>query len=82
MSANALVPTLFGVFGLFIAFLVYQSVKKYPEGEAKVAEIGDQIHLGAMVFMRREYRMLAWFCISIPQASIKASASPIRSARF
>ncbi|MDH5354940.1 MAG: sodium-translocating pyrophosphatase, partial [Gammaproteobacteria bacterium] len=36
-------------------------VKKHPEGEGKVVEIGNQIHLGAMVFMKREYKMLAMF---------------------
>jgi len=63
MSANALVPAIFGALGLFVAYYIYQKVKEFPEGEAKVADIGDQIHLGAMVFMRREYKMLFWFCL-------------------
>ena len=63
MSFNALIPTLFGVFGLVIAYFIFQKVKEYPEGEAKVKEIGDQIHLGAMVFMRTEYRILFWFVL-------------------
>jgi K(+)-stimulated pyrophosphate-energized sodium pump len=44
------------------AYFIYQAVKKYPAGEAKVAAISDAIHLGAMVFMRREYKMLGIFC--------------------
>jgi len=56
-----LLPPVFGVLGLFAAFLTYAQVKKYPEGEGKVVEIGNQIHLGAMVFMAREYKMLAIF---------------------
>ena len=63
MSFNALIPTLFGVFGLVVAYFIFQKVKEYPEGDAKVKEIGDQIHLGAMVFMRTEYRILFWFCL-------------------
>jgi K(+)-stimulated pyrophosphate-energized sodium pump len=63
MSFNALIPTLFGVFGLVVAYFIFQKVKEYPEGEAKVKEIGDQIHLGAMVFMRTEYRILFWFAL-------------------
>lgn len=55
-------PVLFGVVGLAMAYWIFQKVKEYPEGEAKVAEIAEQIHLGAMVFMRREYKMLFWFC--------------------
>ena len=56
-----LLPPIFGVLGLFAAFLVYGQVKKHPEGEGKVVAIGNQIHLGAMVFMKREYTMLAMF---------------------
>ncbi len=63
MSANALIPTLFGIIGLVAAYFIFQKVKEYPEGDAKVKEIGDQIHLGAMVFMRTEYRILMWFVV-------------------
>jgi K(+)-stimulated pyrophosphate-energized sodium pump len=56
-----LLPPIFGVLGLFAAFLTYGQVKKHPEGEGKVVEIGNQIHLGAMVFMKREYKMLVMF---------------------
>jgi K(+)-stimulated pyrophosphate-energized sodium pump len=63
MSANALIPALFGVIGLVVAYFIFQKVKEYPEGEAGVKDIGDQIHLGAMVFMRTEYRILSWFAL-------------------
>ena len=62
MSANVW-PVIFGLVGLGTAWYIYQKVKEFPEGEAKIAEIAEQIHLGAMVFMRREYTMLAWFCL-------------------
>ena len=55
------IPPALGVAGLFIAFILYGMVKKWPVGEGKVAEIGEEIHLGAMVFIRREYSMLAIF---------------------
>ncbi len=54
-------PPVLGVAGLVIAFILYGMVKKWPAGEGKVAEIGEEIHLGAMVFIRREYSMLAMF---------------------
>lgn len=60
MDVN-LLPPIFGVLGLVAAFITYGQVKKHPEGEGKVVEIGNQIHLGAMVFMKREYKMLAMF---------------------
>ncbi len=54
-------PPILGVFGLVCAFVVYLLMMRNPAGEGKVQKIGDQIHLGAMVFMRREYLMLAIF---------------------
>jgi K(+)-stimulated pyrophosphate-energized sodium pump len=63
MSFNALVPVVFGAIGLIVAYFIYQKVREYPEGESKVVEIGEEIHLGAMVFMRREYLMLFWFAL-------------------
>ena len=62
MSLSALFPILLGVFGLGGAFYLYKEVLKYPGGEDKIARIAEQIHLGAMVFMRREYKILAIFC--------------------
>ena len=58
----ALPPTL-GVLGLIIAFVIYQMVLRYDPGDGLVKKIGDQIHLGAMVFMHREYKMLGLFCL-------------------
>ena len=56
-----LIPPLFGVIGLVFAVIIYALVKRYDEGEDNVKKIADAIHNGAMVFMRREYSMLAIF---------------------
>ena len=56
-----IIPVLLGGVGLIVASFLYRTVKKYPAGEGKVVEIGEAIHLGAMVFMRREYTILAVF---------------------
>jgi len=61
MSLEALIPTTLGVLGLVAAFYVYSIVKAYPGGTGRVAEIGAEIHHGAMVFMRREYTVLGIF---------------------
>ncbi|TDJ22995.1 MAG: sodium-translocating pyrophosphatase [Gammaproteobacteria bacterium] len=61
MEFSTMLPPIIGVLGLFAAKFTYELVKKYPEGEGKVIEIGNQIHLGAMVFMKREYEMLSIF---------------------
>jgi len=61
MNNSIYIPPLFGVLGLVTAFIIYIKIKRYPAGEGKVIEIGEQIHLGAMVFMKREYTMLGIF---------------------
>ena len=61
MTDNMILPPLLGLIGLAFAFIIYFVVKKYPEGDDKIKKIGDAIHSGAMVFMHREYRMLALF---------------------
>ena len=60
---ESMIPAIFGGVGLIIALILYQIVKKYPAGEGKVIEIGEAIHLGAMVFMKREYTVLSLFII-------------------
>jgi K(+)-stimulated pyrophosphate-energized sodium pump len=56
-----LYPPILGVAGLVVAFVIYHILTGHNHGDGKVKHIGDQIHLGAMVFMRREYKMLAMF---------------------
>jgi K(+)-stimulated pyrophosphate-energized sodium pump len=59
------IPPLLGVLGLFVAYYLYHLVKGYAGGEGKVAEIAEAIHDGAMVFMRREYSVLAVFVVVV-----------------
>ena len=61
MLGNLMLPPILGIAGLVFALIIFTIVKKYPEGEANIKKIADQIHLGAMVFMKREYMMLAGF---------------------
>ena len=63
LLSNPLLPVALGIIGLIAALIVYGTVKASPAGEGKVKEIGDEIHLGAMVFMSAEYSRLAIFCI-------------------
>ena len=55
------IPPLFGIAGLIVAYVIYGLVTRYDEGDEKIQKIADAIHDGAMVFMRREYTMLALF---------------------
>ncbi len=52
---------IFGFFGLIVAWKVYEYVDDQPEGNEKMMEIADTIHEGSMVFLSREYKVLAWF---------------------
>ena len=61
MLDTTLVPPLLGVLGMIVAVIIYGLVKRYDEGDAAIRKIADAIHEGAMVFMRREYTMLAIF---------------------
>ena len=61
MELNLIYPPLLGIFGLVVALLLFVLVMRYDGGSDEVKKIGDQIHLGAMVFMRREYTYLALF---------------------
>ena len=57
----ALFPPILGLIGMIAAFVVYKLVMKYPDGEDKVKKIGDQIHSGALAFMKTEYKYLLVF---------------------
>ena len=59
----SLISVILGLLGLLSAYFVYLKVRSSSEGEGRVKEIGDEIHLGAMVFMSAEYKRLAIFCI-------------------
>ena len=61
MGSMLIIPPLFGMAGLLAALFIYLIVLKYDGGIDKVKKIADQIHLGAMVFMRREYSYLFIF---------------------
>ena len=60
-----LLPILVGVAGLCVALAIYLVVTKFPEGDAEVKKIGDQIHLGAMTFMKTEYTYLTIFALVV-----------------
>ena len=61
MDSMLIIPPIFGIAGLLVALFLYLVVLRYDGGTDKVMKIADQIHLGAMVFMRREYSYLFLF---------------------
>jgi len=61
MTDLSLIPPIFGIVGLVMAFIIFGLVMRYDDGTEQIKKIADAIHTGAMVFMRREYTMLAMF---------------------
>ena len=63
MNEYFALPPVLGLIGLGVAFMIYHIMSRHNHGDGKVRKIGDQIHLGAMVFMAREYKMLSIFAL-------------------
>lgn len=59
------IPPILGLAGLAVAFIIYHIMTRHNHGDGAVKHIGDQIHLGAMVFMSREYKMLSLFALVV-----------------
>ncbi len=52
---------LWGLIGLVLAFIIYKYVMTFSPGNNVMVEIMDRIHDGAMVFLKREYKIIAIF---------------------
>lgn len=61
MSVAYLIPPLLGGLGLYAAYRLFRIIMERFGGEGQVAEIAEQIQLGAMVFLKREYTILGIF---------------------
>jgi len=54
-----------GVFGLLVAVATYFAVLKHSPGNEKMVDIMEKVYLGAMVFLRREYSIIAVFMVVV-----------------
>jgi len=54
-----------GLIGLILALVIYTWIKKQPAGTDDMKQISDQIHEGAMAFLRQEYSVLIFFVIIV-----------------
>lgn len=61
----AIYTPILGIIGLVFAALILRNIISRDGGEGKVAEIAEKIHVGAMVFMKRETKLIAGFAIVI-----------------
>ena len=58
-----LLPIYFGIIGLITAFFLYKFILGFSAGEGKIVEIANEIHLGAMTFIKKEYSILFVFSL-------------------
>jgi K(+)-stimulated pyrophosphate-energized sodium pump len=65
MTVPPILVPIAGIVGLIIAFILLARIVRYSGGEGKVAEIAEQIHRGAMVFMKREFLLISIFALVI-----------------
>jgi K(+)-stimulated pyrophosphate-energized sodium pump len=63
-SISYLAPFL-GLFGFVVAILIYQYVKRQPNGTELMQKIEGYIYQGAMAFLKREYGTLAFFVAAV-----------------
>lgn len=61
----SVIGVLTGLGVLGYAYYVYRGMKLLPEGNDKMKEIASAIHEGAMVFLKREYKIIIYFVIAI-----------------
>ena len=64
----------FGILGLAAAGAVFTYVKRQDPGSDLMVDLADQIHDGAMAFLRREYAVLSVFVVAV--AALLAWAIP------
>ncbi len=54
-----------GVFGIVVAIATYFAVLKHSPGNEKMVDIMRKVHAGAMVFLKREYTIIACFMVVV-----------------
>jgi K(+)-stimulated pyrophosphate-energized sodium pump len=54
-----------GLVGLLVAGVIYVYMKRQPAGTEAMQDLAEQIHDGAMAFLKREYSFLAVFVVVV-----------------
>lgn len=60
-----LVVPLLGIAGLIMAWIIFRNIMRHDGGQGLTADIAAEIHQGAMVFMKRELRILIPFTLLV-----------------
>jgi len=73
---------LWGLIGLVLAFIIYKYVMTFSPGNDVMVEIMDRIHAGAMVFLKREYKIISIFVVVVFLLLFFALDNPMSSVAF
>ncbi|MBI5187125.1 MAG: sodium-translocating pyrophosphatase [Nitrospinae bacterium] len=65
MRFLAYLTPLLGLYGLFLAWKIYEDIEGKDVGNDLMREISDAIHEGAMVFLKREYTIILYFIAAV-----------------
>jgi K(+)-stimulated pyrophosphate-energized sodium pump len=65
MRFLAYLTPLLGLYGLFLAWKIYEDIEEKEVGNDLMREISDAIHEGAMVFLKREYTVILYFIVAV-----------------
>ncbi len=65
MEALASYAPILGAGGLMIALIIFMRVAAKPAGTGLMVEIADEIHAGAMVYLKRQYSILFFVVAAI-----------------
>jgi K(+)-stimulated pyrophosphate-energized sodium pump len=65
MESLAIWAPAFGIAGLVIAFIIYGNLSKQPTGSGLMVEITKEIYDGSMVYLKRQYTILAIVIIGV-----------------
>jgi K(+)-stimulated pyrophosphate-energized sodium pump len=70
-----------GLLGLGVAFAIYRGLLARSTGSAVMVELADQIHAGAMAFLKAEYSILLPF-VAVVAVLLAMAVSPLTALTF
>ena len=71
MEGYVVYAPVFGIVGLITAALIYFYIKRQPSGTKVMIEISEAIHEGAMVFLKKEYKIISIFIVFVFLCKVK-----------
>ena len=63
-TATGVIPWI-GIGGMIWAITTYFYIKRFPPGNTKMVKIAEAVHRGAMIFLKREYQIIAFFVVAM-----------------